>query len=171
LSYYVLDTDHLSLLRRGHAEAVARVGERSPAEIAISIISIEEQFRGWFTQIRKARDQRVDDADRTIWVTELTRTYFGDANLDGQFNSADLVTVFVTGKYESGGSADWRDGDWNGDGQFNSLDYVVAFTDGGYEIGPRPAVSVVPEPVTCELVVASWVCLIGCRRWKYFVPW
>jgi hypothetical protein len=30
-------------------------------------------------------DQRVDDADRTIWVTELKRTYSGDGNLDGEF--------------------------------------------------------------------------------------
>jgi hypothetical protein len=108
-------------------------------------------------------DQRVDDADRAVWVKELKRTYFGDANLDGQFNSGDLVAVFIIGKYESGMSAEWQDGDWNGDGQFNSRDFVVAFTDGGYEIGPRPAAGVVPEPVTCELLVASWICLIGCR--------
>ena len=56
MSLYVLDTDHLTLLRRGNAEVVARVAATPPAEIAITIISIEEQFRGWFTQVRKARD-------------------------------------------------------------------------------------------------------------------
>jgi tRNA(fMet)-specific endonuclease VapC len=56
MSLYVLDTDHLTLLRRGHEEIVARVAATPPAEIAITLISIEEQFRGWFTQVRKARD-------------------------------------------------------------------------------------------------------------------
>ena len=54
MSLYVLDTDHLTLLRQGHAEVVARVAATPQTDIAI--ISIEEQFRGWFTQVRKARD-------------------------------------------------------------------------------------------------------------------
>ena len=56
MSLYVLDTDHLTLLRRGHPGIVARVAATPPTHIAITIISIEEQFRGWFTQVRKARD-------------------------------------------------------------------------------------------------------------------
>jgi tRNA(fMet)-specific endonuclease VapC len=56
MSFYVLDTDHLTLLRRGHNEVVARVAATAQTDIAITIISIEEQFRGWFTQVRKARD-------------------------------------------------------------------------------------------------------------------
>jgi tRNA(fMet)-specific endonuclease VapC len=56
MSLYVLDTDHLTLLRKGHAEVVARVAATPQTDIAITIISIEEQFRGWFTQVRKARD-------------------------------------------------------------------------------------------------------------------
>jgi hypothetical protein len=109
-------------------------------------------------------DQRVDDADRTIWVHELKRTYFGDANLDGMFSSGDLVTVFVTGKYESGASAEWQDGDWNGDGQFNSRDFVVAFTEGGYETGRRPAFRAAPEPSAYALLVLGMVGLMGGRR-------
>jgi len=56
MSLYVLDTDHLTLLRKGHVEVVRRVSGVPPSDIAITIISIEEQFRGWFTQVRKARD-------------------------------------------------------------------------------------------------------------------
>lgn len=56
MTLYVLDTDHLTLLRKGHAEVVARVAATSPTDIAITVISIEEQFRGWFTQVHKARD-------------------------------------------------------------------------------------------------------------------
>lgn len=56
MSLYVIDTDHLTLLRRGHTEVVARVAAIRPTDIVITIISVEEQFRGWFTQVRKARD-------------------------------------------------------------------------------------------------------------------
>jgi tRNA(fMet)-specific endonuclease VapC len=56
MSLFVLDTDHLTLLRKGHAEVVAHVAATPPTDIAVTVISIEEQFRGWFTQVRKARD-------------------------------------------------------------------------------------------------------------------
>lgn len=56
MSLYVLDTDHLTLLRKGHVNVVAHVAATPATDIAITVISIEEQFRGWFTQVRKARD-------------------------------------------------------------------------------------------------------------------
>ncbi len=43
-------------------------------------------------------------------------------------------------------NAGWAEGDWNGDGDFDSGDFVVAFQDGGFELGPRQALSAVPEP-------------------------
>ena len=36
-------------------------------------------------------DELVNDDDRAMWVHELKRTYFGDANLDGEFNSSDFT--------------------------------------------------------------------------------
>jgi hypothetical protein len=85
-------------------------------------------------------DQRVDELDRTFWVETLRKTYFGDSNLDGEFNTADLVQVFQAGLYEDtiDGNAGWASGDWNGDANFNSRDLVLAFQSGGYEAGPRP---------------------------------
>jgi tRNA(fMet)-specific endonuclease VapC len=76
MSLYVLDTDHLTLLRRGQAEVVRRVGEMPSSDIAITILSIEEQFRGWFTQVRKARDAaRLARAYEGLWdVVEMART-------------------------------------------------------------------------------------------------
>jgi hypothetical protein len=93
-------------------------------------------------------DQVVDVRDRTIWVEDLRRTYFGDANLDGEFNSLDLVTVFQTAEYEDAiiENSTWSTGDWTDDAEFNSRDLVLAFTHGGYEQGPRPVVPSVPEP-------------------------
>ena len=55
-------------------------------------------------------DGLVDDDDRAMWVHELKHTYFGDANLDGQFDSGDFTHVFAAGKYETGEDAGWARG-------------------------------------------------------------
>jgi uncharacterized membrane protein len=93
-------------------------------------------------------DAVVDELDRRFWVHDLARTWFGDANLDGVFNSTDLVDVFQAGQYEDAqaGNSTWSTGDWNEDGVFGSGDLVAALQDGGYEQGPRATVSAVPEP-------------------------
>ena len=88
-------------------------------------------------------------ADRGVWVNDLRRTYFGDSNLDGEFNTNDFVTVFVAGEFEDGiaGNSEWETGDWDGNGDFGTADFVSAFQTGAYEAGPRAAtLSAVPEP-------------------------
>lgn len=102
-------------------------------------------------------DNVVTNADREMWVNVLKKTYFGDANLDGQFNSSDFVSVFSAGQYEDGvaGNSTWESGDWNGDFEFDSADFVAAFQAGGYELGPRAAVSAVPEPSSVGVLLAG----------------
>jgi len=56
VSLYVLDTDHVSLYRYGHAAVAARVESTPVEQLATTIITIEEQISGWYTQVRKARD-------------------------------------------------------------------------------------------------------------------
>ncbi len=111
-------------------------------------------------------DKVVNGDDRTRWVVDLKKTYFGDANLDGEFNSADFVAVFSIGEYEDAiaGNSTWGDGDWDGDGDFNSADFVKAFSDGGYEAGPRAAVSAVPEPTTLGALTLLGLLLPRRRR-------
>ncbi len=112
-------------------------------------------------------DGRVDSADRLHWVKQLKGTWIGDSNLDGEFNSGDLVGVFAAGKYESGESASWGEGDWDANLQFDSGDLVVAFADGGYEQGelPAPGENAVPEPSSCLLMaIASFIFLRRPRR-------
>ena len=87
----------------------------------------------------------VDIDDLNSWIKDLKNTWVGDANLDGEFNSSDLVEVFLPGKFETDQSAGWHEGDWNGDQRFTTTDFVVAFGDGGFEQGARAA-HVVPEP-------------------------
>ncbi len=73
-------------------------------------------------------------------VHALNKSYLGVVQLDGEFNSVDLVDVFQAGQYEDGiaGNSIWSTGDWNGDGDFTTSDLVVAFQDGGYEAGRGP---------------------------------
>jgi hypothetical protein len=91
-------------------------------------------------------DTVVDQEDRRVWIKELKHTWFGDADLNGEFSSSDMVQVFAAGKYETGELASWAEGDWNADGIFDSGDMVTAFADGGYEKGPRTGAVAVPEP-------------------------
>jgi len=54
----VLDTDHLVELDRGSSQGAAlqRKLEDAGDEVATTIISAEEQFRGWLAQIHRQRD-------------------------------------------------------------------------------------------------------------------
>ena len=99
-------------------------------------------------------DQRVNREDLNAWVHDVKSTWFGDANLDGEFNSGDLVAVFQAGEYEDGivGNSAWEAGDWNGDAEFDTGDLVFAFQDGGFEVGRRTAVASVPEPSSIALL-------------------
>jgi hypothetical protein len=109
-------------------------------------------------------DNLVNLTDQGIWVHDLKKSWLGDANLDSEFNSGDLVSVFTVGKYETGQPANWEEGDWNADLIFDSGDFVAAFSDGGYEIGPHPAVAAVPEPATLLLTVLGFAALVAGRR-------
>lgn len=106
-------------------------------------------------------DGTVDQSDVDILVAEKLNTFYGDANLDGEFNSGDFVQVFQEGKYEVDVDAGWAQGDWTGDKRFDSSDFVVAFQDGGFEMGPRVALNAVPEPSSVLLSVLG--CLILCH--------
>jgi hypothetical protein len=108
----------------------------------------------------------TDPAERANYVHDVLNTWVGDANLDGEFNSGDLVDVFTTGEYEdeTTGNSSWRTGDWNGDGDFGSGDFVVAFTDGGYEQGPRMAANAVPEPTSLAMIIIGLIGIAIRRR-------
>ena len=100
-------------------------------------------------------DAVVDSQDLQVWVKETAFTWFGDANLDGEFNSGDLVAVFQAGKFEQDVEANWEEGDWNGNHRFDSADFVAAFQDGGFEKGPRTELNLVPEPSSSFLLAMA----------------
>jgi hypothetical protein len=112
-------------------------------------------------------DAAVNDGDVRVWIKDLYNSWVGDANLDGEFNSSDLVAVLATGAYEVDVDATWSSGDFNGDGRANSGDLVAALADGGYEAGPRAAAAV-PEPSSglLMLMTLAWGAMarLGGRR-------
>ena len=43
MTQYILDTDTLSLLQHGHPKVLQEFGARSPSEVAITVISLEDR--------------------------------------------------------------------------------------------------------------------------------
>jgi tRNA(fMet)-specific endonuclease VapC len=54
MSLNILDTDTLSLLQEGHPSILARVAACAPEDLAITVISVEEQLSGWYRRLRRA---------------------------------------------------------------------------------------------------------------------
>lgn len=55
MTLYVLDTDMLTLIEEGHSVAGRRFLEQPSESVAITVLSVEEQLSGWYTQVRKAK--------------------------------------------------------------------------------------------------------------------
>ncbi len=61
MSLYVLDTDHVTLYQRSHPRVVARIAAMSYDDLAVTLITAEEQLQGWLKHVRRAssREQLV----------------------------------------------------------------------------------------------------------------
>ena len=88
------------------------------------------------TDIRDPAGNVLQNSDLTRWIQGA-----GDANLDGRFDSRDLISVFTANQYEDGvvGNSRWSTGDWDGDGEFSTSDLLVAFQAGWYSTAAAPA--------------------------------
>ena len=56
MNFYVLDTDTLTLFEEGHPNVLQRVAAHSAADLAITVLSVEEQLSGWYSRLRQAKD-------------------------------------------------------------------------------------------------------------------
>jgi tRNA(fMet)-specific endonuclease VapC len=64
---YLLDTDHLTHLRNGHAAVAARVRATPAADIAACVVSVEEQLDGWYRFLRQPLSRaRLADTYRRL---------------------------------------------------------------------------------------------------------
>jgi tRNA(fMet)-specific endonuclease VapC len=80
----VLDTDHMSLVERGGAEGWRiwqRIRPLPPDDVATTVISFEEQTRGWLARIAGATtmDRQMSDYGE---LKQLLQTYCGITVLD-----------------------------------------------------------------------------------------
>src|SRR5262245_53884810 len=51
----VLDTDMLTLYQFGHAAVVRHVTQHLLEELAVTVLTVEEQLTGWYTRLRRAK--------------------------------------------------------------------------------------------------------------------
>ena len=59
MNLYVLDTDTLVLFQEGHDAVCRRVLSHPMEEIAICVITVEEQLSGWYTLLRRAKSTEL----------------------------------------------------------------------------------------------------------------
>ncbi|MFC1759733.1 hypothetical protein ACFL2H_13365, partial [Planctomycetota bacterium] len=80
-------------------------------------------------------DGSVNHDDILFVVYDLLDSSIGDANLDGTFDSQDLILIFQAGQFEGSRSevVGWGQGDWNFDGLFTTSDLVVAFQSDAFK--------------------------------------
>ena len=55
MTFHVLDTDTLTLFQEGHPDVSRRFLEKPADAVAITVLTVEEQLSGWYTQVRKAK--------------------------------------------------------------------------------------------------------------------
>lgn len=82
----------------------------------------------------------------------------GDTNLDGEFNSADLLAAFQSGEYEdtTRGNSTWAEGDWNRDGDFTTADFVYIFTWGGFRSQQLAALAAALDETDVDQIFGEW---------------
>jgi tRNA(fMet)-specific endonuclease VapC len=67
MSLHVLDTDTLTLFQEGHPVVTRRFLSHPADEVAVTVLTVEEQLSGWYTEVRKAkRPERLAWAYRRL---------------------------------------------------------------------------------------------------------
>jgi tRNA(fMet)-specific endonuclease VapC len=56
VNLFILDTDHISLYQVGNARIVQNIARHLQHPMALTVVTVEEQFSGWQRALRKARD-------------------------------------------------------------------------------------------------------------------
>lgn len=87
----VLDSDHMSLLQRGSTEGIriaSRLRTLPPDDIATTIVSFEEQSRGWLARIARAKtiERQLSDYKE---LKQLLRNYCDIAVIDFDADALD----------------------------------------------------------------------------------
>ncbi len=103
-------------------------------------------------------DTILDNADAAT-LFDILGTQFGDANLDGFVNAADLA-VWQTNYGTSGG---WAAGDFNGNSVVDGRDFLIWQRYAGFSGGSFAGAVLIPEPASAALLFGFLVLAVGRR--------
>lgn len=111
--------------------------ERSPWDVDLDgVVNLEDlqllNYLTWSDEFRSHwfdlnHDGLMDVGDVDAWIHEQKLNPYGDTNLDGVFDSADLDYLSYL---PLGSEATWMSGDFDGDGFYTSADLVLAMQGG-----------------------------------------
>lgn len=73
MKLYILDTDHVSLFQRDHPLVVAKITETLPEQLAVTVITVEEQMRGRLAQIKRSSQKSASPQMLTKAFEELRK--------------------------------------------------------------------------------------------------
>lgn len=70
MSLFIFDTDSFTLFQRMHPGILRGIYEHLGDSLAITTVTVEEQFGGWFAQLRKATTpERTEEVSRRLAET------------------------------------------------------------------------------------------------------
>lgn len=79
MSLWILDTDHISLFQQRHPLVTQHINAVNPEEIAVTVITVEEQLRGRLNVIRRASS--VDEVVSAYARLRATLEFFKSVKL------------------------------------------------------------------------------------------
>lgn len=68
---WVLDTNQIRYFQNGNKNVIRRIKEKKPEHLAITIITVEEQMKGWLKEINdinKYQRNQPDKFKRILWA-------------------------------------------------------------------------------------------------------
>jgi tRNA(fMet)-specific endonuclease VapC len=97
MTLWILDTDHVSLFQTGHPLVTQRVQSIDPKDLAVTIITVEEQMYGRLNRIRRAKS--TEDLRLSYFNLNRTLAYFQTINvIDFDGSAADCYQELVSQK-------------------------------------------------------------------------
>jgi tRNA(fMet)-specific endonuclease VapC len=101
MNLWILDTDHVSLFQTGHPLVTQKIQSIEPNEIAVTIVTVEEQMYGRLNRIRRAKS--ADELRLAYFNLNRTLAYFQTINvLDFDSSAADCYREIITQKIRVG---------------------------------------------------------------------
>ena len=101
----------------------------------------------------------VDQADVAVFVADNLGTTVGDADLDGDVDSADLNRVGLN--WQRTGDADWQNGDFNGDERVDSADLNLLGLN--WDAQTQRRIARIPRAPLAALDASNTECRVGSR--------